>query len=29
MIMDNNGNVNLHKDFIEKPGNIEGQHIVK
>ena len=29
MIMDNNGNVNLHTDFIEKPGDIEGQHIVK
>ena len=29
MIMDDNGNVNLHTDFIEKPGDIEGQHIVK
>ena len=29
MIMDDNGIVNLHKDFIEKPGRIEGQHIVE
>ena len=29
VIMDDNGNINLHTDFIEKPGDIEGQHIVK
>ena len=29
MIMDDNGNVNLHTDLIEKPGDIEGQHIMK